>query len=138
MDSQSERESLRTSYRWRPLSTFLLFASLISLGQSLPQAPAINDVAPPAISDATPPGTSSPALLDVFQVYTPVHVPQDASCVVKLMDHSFGFSYGKPFVGEFDATGHDLSDLPRHLLAATLRVQPSRSKVDSHILWPPV
>jgi hypothetical protein len=92
MGNQSKKESSINSYRWRPLSTFLLFASLISLAQSLPQGPAINDLAPPT--------TSSPTLLDVFQVYTPVHVPQDVSCAVKLMDHSFGLSYGKPFVGQ--------------------------------------
>ena len=82
------------SCRRNPLSLFLRFASLASLGQSLPQNPAMNDVAAPS--------TSAAALLDVFQVYTPVHMPQDVSCEVKLMDHSFGFSYGKPFVGKFN------------------------------------
>lgn len=37
-------------------------------------------------------------VLEVFQVNTPVAVDDD-KCTVLLMEHSFGFSYGKPFVG---------------------------------------
>jgi hypothetical protein len=92
MDGRYQKVGSRNSHRWNPLSLLLRFASLVSLAQSLPQNPAINDVAAPP--------TSIPTLLDVFQVYTPVHMPQDVSCEVKLMDHSFGFSYGKPFVGK--------------------------------------
>lgn len=36
--------------------------------------------------------------LEVFQVNAPVAVGGD-ECTVLLMEHSFGFSYGKPFVG---------------------------------------
>jgi hypothetical protein len=46
---------------------------------------------------APPPST----LLDVFQVYTPVHMPMDDACTAKLMSHEFRLSYGKPFIGEF-------------------------------------
>jgi hypothetical protein len=55
---------------------------------------------------------TSPAPLECFQVAQPVLGPHgrpiqadDGShrspCSVQLMDHSFGFSYGKPFVGRF-------------------------------------
>lgn len=37
-------------------------------------------------------------VLEVFQVNVPVAVDED-ECTVLLMEHSFGFSYGKPFVG---------------------------------------
>lgn len=37
-------------------------------------------------------------VLEVFQVKAPVPV-DDYRCTVLLMEHSFGFSYGKPFVG---------------------------------------
>jgi hypothetical protein len=73
----------------------------------------------------TPSSASAPAILEVFQVYQPVLTPLGAtdettlgnggentttiaqaaassSCEVLLMDHSFGFSYGIPFVGKFE------------------------------------
>lgn len=37
-------------------------------------------------------------VLEVFQVSAPVGVDED-ECTALLMEHSFGFSYGKPFVG---------------------------------------
>lgn len=37
-------------------------------------------------------------VLEVFQVNAPVAVDED-ECNLLLMEHSFGFSYGKPFVG---------------------------------------
>lgn len=50
-------------------------------------------------------------LLNVFQVYPPVRVGAEflpesyegrgKECSVMLMEHEFGWSYGKPFVGEF-------------------------------------
>jgi hypothetical protein len=68
---------------------------------------------------------SAPAVLEVFQVYQPVLTPSGAtdetilgngaentttiaqaaassSCEILLMDHSFGYSYGVPFVGKFE------------------------------------
>lgn len=56
---------------------------------------------------ATRPETPPP--MDVFQVYPPVRVGQDflparegsrSECSVVLMQHVFGWSYGKPFVGK--------------------------------------
>ncbi|OBT87167.1 hypothetical protein VE02_04723 [Pseudogymnoascus sp. 03VT05] len=40
-------------------------------------------------------------VLDVFQVSAPVAVGGD-ECTALLMEHSFGFSYGKPFVGNYN------------------------------------
>lgn len=68
--------------------------------------------------------TSTSPLLEVFEVYPPVRIPQNRTeftfpvalenqpsidvartrteaCRVQLMYHVFGFSYGKPFVGEY-------------------------------------
>jgi hypothetical protein len=39
-------------------------------------------------------------LLNVLQAATPVKVPEDTSCTLKLMEHSFGWSYDKPFIGQ--------------------------------------
>ncbi|KFY48501.1 hypothetical protein V495_01315 [Pseudogymnoascus sp. VKM F-4514 (FW-929)] len=39
-------------------------------------------------------------VLNVFQVYAPVAVDGD-ECTLLLMEHSFGLSYGKPFVGNY-------------------------------------
>ncbi|TVY86261.1 Peptide-N4-(N-acetyl-beta-glucosaminyl)asparagine amidase A, partial [Lachnellula willkommii] len=72
----------------------------------------------------TPAATPSSAVLECFQVYQPVLFPSGAvdetvtsdgsentttiapttpatSCEVLLMEHSFGFSYGIPFVGDY-------------------------------------
>jgi hypothetical protein len=80
------------------------------------------------VKDAVPAPSapaSAPAVLEVFQVYQPVLTPSGAtdetilgngaentttiaqaaassSCEVLLMDHSFGYSYGVPFVGKFE------------------------------------
>ncbi|OBT63163.1 hypothetical protein VE03_07826 [Pseudogymnoascus sp. 23342-1-I1] len=40
-------------------------------------------------------------VLEVFQVSAPVAIDED-ECTVLLMKHSFGFSYGKPFVGTYN------------------------------------
>jgi hypothetical protein len=51
-------------------------------------------------------GSANNSVLEVFQVQTPVHLRASetdgpaANCSVLLMEHSFGFSYGKPFVGK--------------------------------------
>lgn len=78
-----------------------------------------------AVDAVRAPVATSP-VLNVFQVYQPVLTPDGAttdtissngsqnttavgqvksgsSCQLLLMDHSFGLSYGKPFVGEFHA-----------------------------------
>ena len=40
-------------------------------------------------------------LLNVVQVAPIVKVPEFSNCVVPLMQHTFAFSYGKPFVGKY-------------------------------------
>lgn len=73
---------------------------------------------------AVPVASATPAVLEVFQVYQPVLTPSGItaqtiagdgsantttilptaasdSCKVLLMEYSFGYSYGKPFVGNF-------------------------------------
>ncbi|KAL4930607.1 proteasome stabiliser-domain-containing protein [Aspergillus undulatus] len=51
----------------------------------------------------TPPVSPISGLLEVFQVYRPVPIPDpNSSCneEILLLDHVFTFSYGHPFVGE--------------------------------------
>jgi len=70
----------------------------------------------PSIPVFQPDGRSSAGPLECFQVTQPAlgpHGPllpasgpddrssRKSSCSVRLMEHSFGFSYGKPFVGKF-------------------------------------
>ena len=44
--------------------------------------------------------TGQHGLLDVIEIDLPVHVPPNADdCSMVLMRHSFGSSYGQPFVG---------------------------------------
>lgn len=48
--------------------------------------------------------TNSSSVLVDFEVYKPVEFdPQSQECnqVIVLMEHSFGYSYGQPFVGEY-------------------------------------
>lgn len=39
--------------------------------------------------------------LEVFQVHTPPRIPEGSRCERELMQHTFAWSYGKPFVGEY-------------------------------------
>lgn len=75
--------------------------------------------APPGTTTTSPPRASPTAILEVFQVYQPVLIPNNnnsdgvsnptvptvggtaANCQVLLMQHSFGQSYGVPFVGNY-------------------------------------
>ena len=49
-------------------------------------------------------GTAAQSPLDVFEVYKPLQIPSAASNVqnVLLLNHSFGNSYGQPFVGTYE------------------------------------
>lgn len=51
----------------------------------------------------------SNGVLEVFQVNAPVAVG-GGECTVLLMEHSFGFSYGKPFVGMYHLSMGSKSD----------------------------
>lgn len=64
---------------------------------------------PRCVSPTNHPENPPPPPMDVFQVYPPVRVGQDflpalesprPECSVVLMQHVFGWSYGKPFVGK--------------------------------------
>lgn len=79
-------------------------------------------VEPPPVAkrqaSPTSPAAASPTVLECFQVAPPVLTPDGAtdsdgshstggsaakeSCTVLLMKHSFGYSYGMPFIGKFD------------------------------------
>jgi hypothetical protein len=48
--------------------------------------------------------TQQSRLLNVIEVATPVKIPTPAGCTVQLMEYSFGFSYGKPFIGRKECT----------------------------------
>ncbi|KAL2073237.1 hypothetical protein VTL71DRAFT_10561 [Oculimacula yallundae] len=89
--------------------------------QTVATAPFVN-----LVKDAVPASSASPSpssgVLEVFQVHQPVlspsgvpdqttiedgsnnttaHTSHSTSCEALLMEHSFGFSYGKPFVGAY-------------------------------------
>ncbi|KAF2204742.1 hypothetical protein GQ43DRAFT_121191 [Delitschia confertaspora ATCC 74209] len=85
----------------RLISPFLL---LITLPQSvfgyLPiQQQPKSFVPKPFLSSRA--SNQSSSLLDVIQVSQPVLSPENATCKQVLMEHSFAYSYGKPFVGHY-------------------------------------
>lgn len=43
--------------------------------------------------------TQQERVLNVFEVGLPVKLPIPSGCTTKLMEYSFGFSYGKPYIG---------------------------------------
>lgn len=77
---------------------------------------------------------SQPEVLEVFQVYPPVAVNGSGSnggdCKVLVMEHSFGYSYGKPFVGLLALSISPRCNASltwrsvRKLHSANLRIQP--------------
>ncbi|KAK9472576.1 peptide N-acetyl-beta-D-glucosaminyl asparaginase amidase A-domain-containing protein [Dipodascopsis tothii] len=46
-------------------------------------------------------GTDGVEPLEVIQVYTPPRAPGEAVAETEIMQHTFGFSYGRPFVGKY-------------------------------------
>ena len=106
-----------------------------------------------------PAATPSTAVLECFQVYQPVLFPSGAvdgtvtsdgsentttiaptapasSCEVLLMKHSFGFSYGIPFVGMLPLLPYHstvLIDNPRRLYTSKLQVQPRGDELHCHL-----
>lgn len=93
----------------RPISHSLLSTLLITvLGISLliPQTGAV----PSRLHDATRApvdhlvvrqASSATELLRNFEVTAPVYIPPKSTCVHILMTHSFGNSYGAPYVGKY-------------------------------------
>jgi hypothetical protein len=49
----------------------------------------------------TPSISNAPDAMNVIQASPEVHII-DSSCNQTIMEHSFGMSYGKPFVGEYN------------------------------------
>ncbi len=96
------------------------------------------------------PPSPEPPYQDVFQVHPPVltpaghfaasrKTPEDGSksgneqiCTELLMDHSFGFSYGHPFIGWVPLCVTAMQQLTccRELYSAKLHFQPGRSQSD--------
>lgn len=56
--------------------------------------------------------------LEVFQVHPPVHDSEESSDCLQLMEHSFGFSYGHPFVG-MESVTNTLRYASLHLILIT-------------------
>ncbi len=93
---------------WQPASGFRALPVLFSISVlavfivfSLPACLVASKLSSPILARQTP---NTP--LEVFQVHQPVFTPQASSeegfCVTTnvLMEHSFGFSFGRPFVGK--------------------------------------
>jgi len=109
-------KSARQGYQ--PFVTFILL--LIMVPQS---ALALHSISqpprplPPLYLTSRTPNQTAP-VLEVFQISPPVLIPKPSACKQTLMVHSFGWSYGKPFVGEsqllfsFGRFASPLSPLP--------------------------
>lgn len=83
-------------------STLLVTSVLVILSWTMCQKKGFYHWRNPPGSSLSIPKAISP-VLDVFQVHAPVLDNKEASppreCDVLLMEHSFAFSYGQPFVG---------------------------------------
>jgi hypothetical protein len=114
------------------------------------------------ISRAKP---SSSPVLEVFQVYQPVLAPSgpidqtidsngssntttigyaetSVGCTKLLMEYSFGFSYGHPFVGMFCRGRRQfqsvLTTINRQLYSAIVPIQSGRHELYCHLTWPTI
>ena len=91
----------------RPTGGLLPFISLFLMLITLPQTASAaltsqqpDSLAPrPALGNRAPFDNSS--LLECLQVSAPVSTPPKPSCQQTLMVHTFGWSYGLPFVGDY-------------------------------------
>jgi hypothetical protein len=92
--------SLSNRKSWQLVLTILCFLSFVVIFTKGPMRPlALISTARPHFAHLNRPGNGSASLVD-FQISSPVNVPADADCKVTFMEHSFGNSYGAPFVGE--------------------------------------
>ncbi|OCK81792.1 hypothetical protein K432DRAFT_294695 [Lepidopterella palustris CBS 459.81] len=82
-----------------PLTCSVL-AYLTARGQ--PDLPSFKSLASRALDQSS-------SFLDVFQVSPPVLSPAESGCAQTLMVHSFAFSYGQPFVGEYTPPSCDFN-----------------------------
>jgi hypothetical protein len=108
---------------------------------------------------------SSSPVLEVFQVYQPVLAPSgptdqtidnngspnttaigyaetSVSCTKLLMEYSFGFSYGHPFVGTFFRGRRHfqsvLTTINRQLYSAIMSIQSGRHELYCYLAWPTI
>jgi hypothetical protein len=92
--------SLSNRKSWQLVLTILCFLSFVVLfTKGLTRHLALIPTARPHFAHLNCRGNVSAPLVD-FQISPPVNVPADADCKVTFMEHSFGNSYGAPFVGE--------------------------------------
>jgi Peptide N-acetyl-beta-D-glucosaminyl asparaginase amidase A len=101
--SSQERDESGSAKRTRPRSQIQLpywavwisIISILGVYYSIRLPPRMG-----SLDYKTPPTENS--LMQVFQVYQPPPTPAvPDNCEILLMDHIFGFSYGKPFVGSY-------------------------------------
>lgn len=100
--SKERVKALSVSNRklWPLVLTILFFLSFVAVFTKGPtRFLALVSIARSHSAHLNHHSNSSTPLVD-FQVSPPVYVPADADCKVTLMKHSFGNSYGAPFVGE--------------------------------------
>jgi hypothetical protein len=81
---------------WSQICTFLVCIAAYLLSTSIVGAASAQSFTPQQSAITQ----QSQRLLNVIEVATPVKITTPAGCTVKLMEYSFGFSYGKPFVGK--------------------------------------
>jgi hypothetical protein len=96
---------LNSAHRPRSLLA-ILFGSLFLLATiisaiSIPDSSGLQQISVTAKNGLVTRQKPKAPLLNVMQATLPVNVPDDTSCTLLLMDHSFGWSYDKPFIGEF-------------------------------------
>lgn len=107
--------------------------------------------------------SATTGVLETFQVYQPVFTPSGAidettspsgfgitttiaqtapstSCSVVLMDHSFGYSYGMPFVGKSTkpVCSTILTSLSRILHSSSMQIQQGYDELHRHLQGPPI
>jgi Peptide N-acetyl-beta-D-glucosaminyl asparaginase amidase A len=70
--------------------------SILAVFASLPP----KSLQSPSNGDYAPPGSKTAPILSVVQVTPSIKVPELTNCTVILMEHTFAFSYGKPFISE--------------------------------------
>jgi len=92
--------SLSNRKPWPLVLTILCFLSFGVVITNAPTRPlALISTARPHSTHLDHHDNDSAFLVD-FQVSPPVNVPAEADCKVTFVEHSFGNSYGAPFVGE--------------------------------------
>jgi len=137
------------------LGAFIILAWL--LADCLPSVGLDKDYLPDTrrlVKNAVATPIATPSVLEDFQVYQPVLTPSVATgaiivstgednsttvaslsgsvCEVLLMDYSFGYSYGMPFIGKnCSSRAIIIANSCRNLYATQLQIQPSQHELHS-------